>query len=125
MAKPLVAELRRRSYEATVTQNGSSLQVVLTEPRFEDWHSEDAGRFTGNITSTGVNFYIGRDRAGWFSLLWERLPDGSTLQIEGSANTTESSGVLSGALAGWFTYLGSKGEPLGECDGSRFTLSRR
>ena len=33
VAKPLAVELRRRSYNATLTQDGSRLQIVLTDPR--------------------------------------------------------------------------------------------
>ena len=121
--KPLAVELRRRSFDATMTQDGSRLQIVLTEPRFEDW-TDNARRLSGTVTKSGANFVIGTDPANWFSDLTERLPDGSTLQISGFAKTTGSSGVLSGAFSGYFSHA-SAAEWLGDCDGSRFTLSPR
>jgi len=122
-SKPLAVELRRRSYDANVTQDGLRLQGVLTEQRFEPW-TDNAGRFSGTVTPDGARFEIGMDPAHWFSDLVERLPDGSTLEINGTAKTTGSSGVLSGAFSGWFSHGGPSGW-LGDCDGSRFTLSPR
>jgi hypothetical protein len=43
---PLAVELRRRSYDASVTQNGTRLEVVLTEPRFVI-PDDTNGRFSG------------------------------------------------------------------------------
>ena len=120
---PLAAELRRRSYDATVTQNGTRLEVVLTEPRFVIL-ADNNGRFSGTVTATGATFVI---EGGWTSgnNLMEQLTDGSVLEIYGTAHATESSGVLSGSLSGWFSHYRWVGPYLGECDASRFTLSRR
>ena len=120
---PLAEELQRRSYLASVTQDGTRLDVVLTEPRFVN-PEENNGRFFGHVTSTGVSFLI---EGGWTigSTLMEQLPDGSVLAISGIVHTTESSGVLSGSLYGWFSHYRGAGLSLGECDAARFTLSRR
>jgi hypothetical protein len=121
---PLAVELQRRSYGAKVTQSGARLEVVLTDPGLV--MANDAfGRFGGTVTSTGVTFQI---FGGWTSGsdLIERLADGSMLEIYGIARTTESSGVLSGPLSGWFDhYRDWVGPTLGACDASGFTLSRR
>jgi len=119
---PLAMDLRKRSYDATMTRNGSRLQVVLTEPRFADW-TANARRFSGTITKSGANFEIGTDPAGLADLV-ERLPDGSTLQISGFARTTGSAGVLSGTFFGYFGHASATAW-LGECGGSRFTLTPR
>ena len=120
---PLAADLRRRSYDASVTQHGTRLEVVLTEPRFVN-PADTHGRFSGVVTSTGATFHIESWTSG--SNLMEQLPDGSVLEIYGTAHTTESSGVLSGSLSGWFTQYRAVGPYLGgACDASRFTLSRR
>ena len=120
---PLAAELRRRSYDATMTRDGSRLQIVLTEPRFEDW-TGNSRRISGTVTKAGANFVIGTDPACWFSDLTERLPDGSALQISGFAQTTGSAGVLSGTFFGYFSHTSATAW-LGDCGGSRFTLTPR
>ena len=119
---PLAEELRRRSYDATVTRSGTRLEVMLTEPRFVN-PADTHGRFSGTVTSTGATFFIESWMSG--SSLMEQLPDGSVLQIDGIAHTTESSGVLSGSLSGSFTHYRAVGPYADTCDASRFTLSRR
>ena len=123
LGPPLALELKRRSYDATVTQAGSRVQIVLTEPRFEDW-TENSRRISGTVTKSGANFVIGTDPAGWFSDLIERLPDGSTLQISGHAQTTGSAGVLTGGFFGYFSHSSAAGW-LGACGGFKFTLAPR
>jgi hypothetical protein len=123
LGPPLAMDLRKRSYDATVTQADSRLQIALTEPRFED-RTGNSRRFSGTVTKSGANFVIGTDPAGWPSDLTERLPDGSTLQISGFAHTTRSSGVLSGLFIAYFSHANAT-EGLGVCGGSRFTLSPR
>ena len=118
LGPPIAVELKRRSYDATMTQDGSRLQIVLTEPRFEDG-TENSRRISGKVTKAGANFVIGGG-----SELVEHLPDGSTLLIWGFAQTTGSSGVLSGWFEGYFSHS-SPTVWLGACGGSRFTLAPR
>ena len=121
---PLAAELQRRSYDATVSQKGLGLDVVLTERRFSAY-TDYPGRFSGTVTATGATFYLD---GGWTTLasVTEALPDGSIMEIWGAADTTASSGVFSGPFSGRFShYRDFSGPYLGDCNASRFTLSRR
>ncbi len=54
---PLAAELRHRSYEASLTQTGSKIDVCLTEPRFV-LDNGKGNRFTGRVKGSTVTFEL-------------------------------------------------------------------
>jgi hypothetical protein len=117
---PLAEELRRRTYDATVTQNGTLLLVVLTEKRFSSYSD---GRFYGWVTASGASFNL--EESTWVSPVTEDLPDGSVLEIWGTAQTTRLSSGFSGALDGYFIHHRWGNDNIGQCGAFRFTLTRR
>jgi hypothetical protein len=118
--RPLAEELRRRSYQAVVTQAGSRLEVTVTGPPLA------SDRFSGNLTLTGANFLIDWGYYDIHSQLTERLEDGAYLTIWGNATTSSSPSGLSGPFSGGlehFTYPPWTGR--GSCAGATFSLTRR
>jgi hypothetical protein len=125
--RPLATEWKRRTYDATVLQNGSKLEVQLTEPRFVSTPSFRGDRFGGAITPVGANFLIEWDYYySGVANITERLPDGSTLYISGSATTSGSPSGLSGVLSGFFDHYSPGGEAyVGGCQAERLSLTPR
>jgi hypothetical protein len=113
---PLAEDLRRRTYDATVTRNGTFLLVVLTGKRFSSY---SGGRFYGWPTASGAMFNLEE------SPVAEDLPDGSVLEIWGTAQTTRLSSGFSGALDGYFIHHRWGNDNIGQCGAFRFTLTRR
>lgn len=118
--RPLAPELRRRSYDAVVTQTGSRLDVTVAG-------SALAGdRFSGNLTLAGANFLIDWGYYDIHSQLTERLEDGAYLSIWGTATTTGSSAGLAGPFSGAFEHFTyPPWSTRGSCGGATFTLTRR
>jgi hypothetical protein len=113
-------DLRRRTYEASMRNDGGRLEVLLTESRF----ATAGNRFWGWIRPNGATFYIDNYYTPTPELK-EVLPDGSMLIIEGLAVTTGSGDSLSGPLEGWFILITASNQFLANCRAGKFTLSRR
>ena len=124
--RPLQADLKQRTYDATVIQNGSRLQVRLTEPRFISGPSIDGNRFDGTVTPSGANFTIAWDYYySGLSEISERLSGDESLLISGSATTTEGGSGVAGPFSGDFSHYSTSRGYLGGCQASSFTLTRR
>jgi len=139
-------DLRHRSYAAVLTQAGSVIDVVLTESsRFRVNAARRGDRFKGHADAGGATFvlqsffsYYPLYDASTYPDLLERIPDGTFLQIDGTAVTRTTPAGLTGELNGFFAHYSSgfpqvapgAGGTLGTCWGSgtsahRFTLTRR
>ena len=121
----LAYDLRRRSYDAIIVQDGAKLEVRLTEPRFVSSEFFPGDRFSGAVTPAGASFTINGDYYSATTELSERLPDGSLLFISGGATTTRSSAGLTGVFSGYFAHVFTGGGFIGGCSGSRLTLTPR
>jgi hypothetical protein len=136
---PLSTDLRRRTYDAVLSQNGPIVDVTLTEPRFR--LSDNRGnRFAGRVDSLGATFgldifsfyfyYYGYNYFRFPNVV-ERLADGTHLEMNGAAVTTGSraglSGSLNGALIQWDSRFPNVAFSLARCSSSdhRFTLTPR
>jgi len=125
---PLANEWKRRTYDATVLQIGSKLEVQLTESRFVSAPSFRGDRFGGSITPAGATFAIEWDYYySGVANITERLPDGSRLYISGTATTTGAPAGLSGVFSGFFDHYGAPGGEgyLGGCQAERLSLTPR
>jgi hypothetical protein len=127
-SRPLDSELRRRQYEAVVQQVGSKLEVRLTEPRFAPSLPNFASdRFRGYVTGTGANFLVESNYYYYYgpflTNITERLTDGSTLYVNGTATTSGSPSGLSGSFIGWFGH--NVGSQWSGCQASTFALTPR
>jgi hypothetical protein len=118
--RPLAQDLRRRSYEASIRQNGSRLEVFVNDPRMV------GNQFSGNVTPTGATFTVDWGYYDIYSQLAERMEDGAYLSIWGNAFTTNSSGNLSGTFNGGFEhFMYPPWSPRGSCSAASFSLTRR
>lgn len=140
-------ELRRRTYAAVLAQTGSTLEVVLTESsRFRVNSAGRGNRFSGHADPVGATFYLQSFFSYYYPYdpstypdLLERVPDGTFLQIDGTAVTRSSPAGLAGELQGGVALYssgfpqiapGMAGGSLGFCGTvgappHRFTLTRR
>jgi len=137
-ASNLPPELRQRSYDATITQNGPQYDVRLTEPRFRLDNQGRGNHFIGTNRGaiatfeiqSGLYYYYYFFFFGYPDVL-EQLSDGTFLMIDGSATTTQSGGGVSGTMSGDFFRLSSgfpnNPGPLASCVSSnhKFTLAPR
>jgi len=132
----LPEELRRRTYEATVTQNGPRLEVRLTSPTFVVDAQGRGNRFNGVASSTqasltmvdfGWPYYS--PTAQFHPDIAERLSDGTTLVVAGTVDLSQTGGGWSGTLLGYLTQYDGGNFPnvrfLSGCPAIRVTLSRR
>jgi hypothetical protein len=141
---PVPADLRHRSYAATLTQSGSTLEVVLTEPRFRINSAGRGNRFGGRVDAAGATFNLaGFDEQDYYAVptnpashasVVESLASGTFLVVTGTALTSGASGSLSGSLQGFFAHYDSRfltipllSSSTGTCYSvaHRFTLTRR
>jgi hypothetical protein len=132
----LPADLQHRRYDAALTQNGLTLNVALTEPRFQLTQGR-GNRFGGRVDGTDVTFKLGYFDLGWdwnidpvYPDIAERLPNGSFLVVSGTAVGKASADGIVGTIDGALTNLDSRYPAvqweLGSCAGKhRFTLTRR
>jgi hypothetical protein len=134
-SSPLSADLQHRRYDATVTQTGLTVDVLLTEPRFEI-NRNHGNHFRGHADPNGVTFTLGYYQDAWdwgvvpiYPDVAERLPNGTFLIVSGTAITAGSEAGWSGVLAGDLQKFDSRypGEAfsLGACSRPRFTLTPR
>jgi hypothetical protein len=139
---PVAADLRHRSYAASVTQSGSTVEVVLSESsRFRINPARRGDRFTGRADAEGATFTLGENFYPYYGPSYdpltyptvvERLSNGTFLGIDGTARTTGSRGGLSGNLQGFLleydsTFPSIPLRLLGSCYSTmhRFTLTPR
>jgi carboxypeptidase family protein len=142
---PVPEDLRHRSYAAVLTQNGSTVELVLTE--FSRFRVNGAGRgdrFSGRADATGATFNVGENFWPYYPPydprtypnVVERIPDGTFLVVDGLARTRGTRTRLSGDLDGFALHYASvfptalpsrSGTTLGTCfsRAHRFTLTRR
>lgn len=139
-------ELRHRSYAAVLSQNGSALEVVMTESsRFRVNGARRGDRFTGRVDAAGatfnledlLDFYVYANDPSTYPNVVERVSDGTFLVVNGTAVITGSRAGLSGDLQGFVSHYDSRwpdvpggrvgGSALGTCYSTahRFTLTRR
>jgi hypothetical protein len=134
----LPVDLRRRSYEATATQNGADVTVTLTEPRFKLDGAPRGNFFRGRAESGRVVFSLTSFYNYYYYYygpvypdIVEQLPDGTYLVPAGSAIVTGSpdrvSGDLDGVVSNYDSRFPNRGtNVLSSCEGRyRFTLTRR
>jgi len=133
----LSASLQRRTYEATVTTMGSSVDVRLTEPRFRVDAFGQGNRFFGRTDPTTVTFTLNSFYVYYYYTYYpsvaERLPDNTILVPFGTATTTRSNGGVSGPMGGGIFNYDSRFPAtntsiIGRCSsasGLRLTLTPR
>jgi hypothetical protein len=129
-------DLRHRTYDAVIAQDGPLLTVTLTAPRFLVDAGGQGNRFTGMVTATGATFQM---RAGYDFYYYPRnpnypdvaelLPDGTLLVVVGRTTVTGTSAGLSGQVSGSFILYRGSSFPavtyLNSCSAGRLTLTRR
>jgi len=132
----LSADLLHRRYDATLTQKGLTVDVLLTEPRYSI-NLGRGNRFSGHVDGeAGVTFTLGGYGAPWdwgvppiYPDFAEQLQGGTYLVPAGTAVMTGSRAGLSGVLAGDLEKYNSSfpadGLSLGLCSRPRFTLTPR
>ena len=139
---PVGAELRHRSYSASLTQSGSTVEVVLTESsRFRVNNARRGDGFMGHVDAAGATFTLGDNFFPYYGPSYdpltyprvvERVSNGTFLGIDGTALTKGSRSGLSGDLRGFLVQYDASfpGIPLrllGSCYSTahRFTLTPR
>jgi hypothetical protein len=134
--RALPDDLRRRSYEATVTQNGPRLDVRLTSPAFVLDAQGRGNRFNGVASSTQARLTMLDFGWPYYSPtapthpdIAEKLSDGTTLVLAGTADLSQTAQGWSGTMVGYLTQYSSGNFPnvefLSGCPAIRVTLSRR
>ena len=132
-------DLRRRVYEATVTQSGALVEVVLVEPRFRTNNARRGNRFTGHADATGVRFtfesydsYYYPNGLNPYPSVAEQLPDETVFVPQGEAIVVGSADAVSGGFNATFeqydkTFPSSRSSLLGHCKTplTQLTLTRR
>lgn len=109
-SRPPEPSLQRRTYDATLTQNGPEVTVTLTEPRFRT-EAGGGNRFTGRASGDSVSFYLAYFYSYYYYYypsIAERLADSSVLVPSGTALTTRSAAGLSGTMNGGFQVWDSR-----------------
>lgn len=135
-SRALPEDLRRRTYEATVTQNGPRLEIRLTSPAFMLDAQGRGNRFNGVASSTQARLTMVDFGWPYYSPtapthpdIAERLPDGTTLVLAGTADLSQTGGGWSGTMLGYLSQYDSGNFPnvrfLSGCPAIRVTLSRR
>jgi hypothetical protein len=129
-------DLRRRTYDAVMAQDGPRLTVTLTAPAFSVDASGQGNHFSGVITGNGVAFEM-RNFADYYYYptnpahpdVVELVPDGTLLVFVGKPTLTGTSAGLSGTAAGWLNlYQGSRFPSvqwMSGCSVARLTLTPR
>ena len=132
----LPEDLRRRTYDATVTQNGPRLEVRLAAATFVLDGQGRGNRFNGVVSSTQARLTMTDFAWPYYGPIEpthpdiaERLSDGTTLVIAGEANLSQTADGWSGTMLGYMSQYDGGTFPnvrwLSGCPASRITLSRR
>ncbi len=139
--------LQHPRYDAFVTQNGPTIEVELTEPRFRLNSLGRGNKFTGRTIGNGAIFTLRPYGVSYLYYYYyyyyfyagpnsypdvaERLGDNTFLVIDGQATTsltgTSLSGALSGQLSNWDSRFPGIPRRLSRCSGTthQFTLTPR
>lgn len=133
----LDAALRRRTYQATVTQNGAQLRVTLSGAEFRQIRGVAANAFNGTFEPSSASFrltppdyyYLYANNSARPDVV-EEFADTVGLLIAGTATTTLSSTGMTGTLNGLIeSYRGliATTAPTARCVSSSipFALTRR
>jgi hypothetical protein len=119
------SDLQHRRYDATVTQNGTNLEVTLTEPRFKLNSSKQGNRFSGRLDATGATFFL--SDLGYYYYYYpsvaEQLPNGTVLVIAGQVAMKGTAGGMSGQMAFGSVVNWDSGFPYGRYLGGCFNPS--
>jgi hypothetical protein len=140
-ALPLEPGVRRRTYTATLTQNGLTLRgtvsnvggfegrIINPEVRFSISSPGNLSRrvLRAAILEPRFHLFVARRAAYSGDERFVEIVDGYHLVITGQAVTTMSSSGFVGTLNGTLSLQGPRGQVLGVCSSSshEFTLFRR
>jgi hypothetical protein len=117
----LNSALQHRTYDAVLSTTGTTVDVLLTEPRFLVDSSGRGNRFRGRVVSGGATFTLEFPDTGEFQHpnLLERLADNTYLIVEGVAATTGTAagftGTLNGSISNWDSRFPGEFHFLGNC----------
>jgi hypothetical protein len=131
----LSADLQHRRYDASITTNGTSVNVVLTEPRFRTAFGS-GNSFSGRTDPTGVTFELASFYRGFYYYYYyypnvvERLPNNTYLVVTGrvrmSSTGAGATGPLSGSIINYDPRFPSQAVSLGNCSSNiQLTLTPR
>ena len=138
-AGALAPDLQHRSYDAVLTQSGSSIDVFLPESRFRLNSISRGNRFKGTTQGAATVFSLEQYDSYYYPFygpltypnLVEALGDGTFLVTSGTATLVGSDNTASGALNGAMAQWASRFPVLpnsvhGVCSGPiRLTLTRK
>lgn len=102
--------LRRRTYEATVTQTGGQVEIVLTEPRFRLNPANGGNRITGFADTAGITLDLDAFESYYYIYpeVAERLADNSILVPSGHAIVVPVGDGVSGGFNATFTQYDAR-----------------
>ena len=132
----LAEPLRRRTYVATLTQDGASVEVQLSGSAFAVNSLQRGNHFTGKVDSRGATFQLGSYDSeyyygpAYYPDVVERLDDSTLLVVAGHVTAGLSGNGLSGTLDGWLVNYDAQfpqsNRTLGWCNSPahRFELTR-
>lgn len=134
----LPPQFRNRTFQTTLVQRGTGLDLQLADAAFEGHAPGTApvirGRYEGGTDP--VVFDLPPAARGWWNeneIVWspvtEVLPDGSRIEIYGTVRATPVASGLSGTFKGFFYYSASatalfRASQDCESDTHQFTLTR-
>lgn len=122
---PLAAELRSRTYDAVITQNGSTIDVTLSDAEFFTRDGKTSNRFSAWADRNVINVYLHGPDSYYYEFylpyfisdVIERLPDGTFLITSGFSVLNQSPygwrANLQGSL--WHRATVPNGTILGVC----------
>jgi hypothetical protein len=109
--------VRVRTYSAVLRQTGRVIQITLGNAPFAvDGATGKGGGFSGFADDDDVQVSLDDYSDPWwlgpsYPSLAERLPDGTTLVISGTALLNRSAAGFTGTLDGWFTVYAAPLDP--------------
>ena len=99
-------QARSRRYSAAVSQRGPELSIELSGATFSELMTQDS-RITGRLEPSRISFDVSWGDAEWWfgpPRIAERLPDGETVVVSGSAEAVASGRQIVGSLSGSFSF---------------------
>jgi hypothetical protein len=102
---PLPTDLRQpRTYTASLTQNGPSLTVTLTDPVIVQTQNQ----FSGRVDPDSIEFSVGSNDlyyGSYYGAIFERLSTTQELEVHGQVRAHRNGSVISGSLNGGFELI--------------------